>query len=370
MIKILNFEFWMLNYMNFPFSFKIQNLRFKILLLALGFFCASCHTNTKSNKQVAANDSASRQHTDTITPKINSYTGRILANPNDADAYYNRGKLELLTKNLGPALGDLTKAVMLDSTKSDYYYSLADINFITGHTHEARDAFATSIRLNPQNTDAILKLAELYFYVKKYEDAIGLINQAIKVNPYIAREYFLKGLIYIEKPDTEKAMSSMQTAIEQDPNYFDAYIQLGLLFAAKGNPVALTYYDDAAHVQPQNPEPYYDRGMYYQNGGDYDNAVKAYNELLEVDSTYKNALYNLGVIYNVNKADYITSLKYFNKAIKCDSTYYMAYYGRGNCYEMLNQANEALADYAHAARINPGFKDAVFAYRKLKAKIQ
>jgi tetratricopeptide (TPR) repeat protein len=263
---------------------------------------------------------------------------------------------------------DLTKAVILDSTKSDYFYNLADAEFLTGHTHEARDAFVTSIRLDPKNTEALLKLAELYFYVKKYQEALDLINQAIKVNPYIAREYFLKGMIFIENHDTAKAISSMQTAVEQNPDYFDAYIQLGLLFATKGDPVALTYYDNAANIQPQNPEPYYDKGMFYQFGGDDDDAIKTYQELLLIDSVYKNAYYNLGVIYNEDKMDYATSLSYFSKAIKCDTNYFMAYYGRANCYEMLKQYDNALADYAHAYRLNPQFKAAETAYRQLKSR--
>jgi tetratricopeptide (TPR) repeat protein len=356
-------------------QFTIYTLPLAIGILAIGFLSSSCHnSNIKSGQQASAGDSvslkgsSSEKHTDTITPKINYYTGRIKEKPNDADAYWNRGNLEMLTKDYGPALGDLTKAVMLDSTKSDYFYSLANVNFLTGHTHEAKDAFIISIRLNPKNTDAILKLAELYFYVKKYDDALTLIEQAIKVNPYLGHEYFLKGMIYLEKHDTAITISSLQTCVEQDPNNFDAYIELGLLFSHRGNPIALSYYEDAVNLQPQNPEPYYDKGMFYQFSGDYNDAIKTYQELLLVDSTYKKAYYNLGVIYNINKADYAASFTYFNKAIKCDSTYYMAYYGRANCYEMLNEKENALADYAHAYRINPGFKEAETAYRQLKSK--
>jgi len=362
---MLNAGCWMLNYLG---SFKIQNSKFKILLLAIWVFSASCHnTNVKPTRNISSGDSASI-HGDTITPKINFYTGRLIAHPNDADAYWNRGKLEAMNKSLGLALADLTKAVSLDSTKSDYFCSLADVEFKTGHTHEARDGFATSIRLNPKNTDAILKLAELYYFVKKYPEAMELLDQAIKVNKYIAQEYSLKALIFIDTHDTAKAISSLQTAIEQDPTNFDSYIQLGLLFANQGNPLALMYYDDAIHLQPQNPEPYYDKGMFYQFGGDYDDAIKAYTELLQVDSTYKHAYYNLGDIYNEYKTDYAKSIEYFSKAIKCDTAYSIAYYGRANSYEMLKQIDNALADYAHAYRINPKFEDAETAYKKLKSE--
>lgn len=351
----------MLNYLNFPHPFKIW-------IFTFGLFCASCHNvNVKSDRHVVSVDSASRPG-DTVLTKINSYTARITSNPKDANAYWNRGKLEFLNKSLGLALVDLTKAVMLDSTNSEYYCSLADAEFRTDRTREARDAFLISIRLNPKNTEAILKLAELYMYVKKYDDALGLIDQAIKINPYIAQEYFQKGMIFIYKQDTARAISSMQTAIEQDPDYFDAYIQLGLWVGNTGNPVALTYFDDASRLQPQNPEPYYDKGMFYQSVGDDTSAIKEYNKLLLLDSTYKQAWYNLGDIYNEHKHDYAKSLEYFTKAIKCDTVSYMAYYARGDSYENLKQFDNALADYARAYRINPQFKVAESAYKKLKSK--
>lgn len=382
----------MLNYFNPYHSFKIHNSTFLserqherpgqagilarfiraglFCLLAFGILCTSCHNGIiKSTAGNSPADSLSKQHGgDTIPARINYYTGLIASNPNNANAYWNRGKLEVLNKSYSPALADLARAVTLDSSKSAYYYNLADIEFLTGHTHEARDAFNTSIRLDPKNTDAMLKLAELYLYVEKYEDAIILINQALKVNPYIGKAYFLKGMVYIETHDTGRAISSIQTSIEQDPNNYDAYIQLGLLFAGRGDAIALSYYDDATNLDPQNPESYYDKGMFYQFGGDYNNAIKAYQELLQVDSTYKNAYYNLGVIYNEDKTDYKTSLGYFNQAVKYDTTYYMAYYGRADCFEHLKQYDKALADYAHAYRINPKFKEAEKAYQKLKLK--
>jgi tetratricopeptide (TPR) repeat protein len=46
----------------------------------------------------------------------------------------------------------------------------------------------------------------------------------------------------------------------------------------------------------------------------------------------------------------------------------MAYYGRANCYEMLNQPDKALQDYAHSYAINKNFEEALTAYRLLKSK--
>src|ERR1700727_830033 len=105
----------------------INNLQLTICGFAIVCLVVSCHnTDVKSGTQVSATDSASRHNGDTIVNKINYYTGIIASQPKNADAYWNRGKLEILNKSLTPALNDLTKAVILDSTKSGYFYNLAD----------------------------------------------------------------------------------------------------------------------------------------------------------------------------------------------------------------------------------------------------
>jgi len=306
---------------------------------------------------------------DTITPKINMLSQRIASNPKDDNAYWMRGVMENAQKKYVPALADYKQAIKLDSTKAVYYYSLADLDFTVGHTRDSKDAFEKCISLDPKNTDAMLRLGELYFYVKKYPEALELINKALKVNKYIGKAYFLKGMIFLENHDTTKAISSMQTAVEQDTKYYDAYIQLGLLFTRKGNPLALDYFNDAINLRPNQVEAYYDKGMFYQVTQDYDNAIKAYQEILQIDSTYKYALYNLGFVYYVHNPDYKQSIVYFDKAVHSDTNYAMAYFGRGNCYEQLGQLERAMLDYSHTVYLNPSFTPASEAYRAVKAKL-
>ncbi|HXB11764.1 MAG TPA: tetratricopeptide repeat protein [Bacteroidia bacterium] len=340
-------------------------------LLIGGFILLSaCRNGTNQAQQtVQRKDSATVKTVDTITPKINLLSQRIAADPKDHNSYWMRGVMENAQKKYGPALSDYEQAIKLDSTKAVYYYSLADVDFTIGHTRDAKDAFEKCISLDPKNTDALLRLAELYFYVKKYPEAFDYVNRTLKVNKYLGKAYFLKGMIYLETKDTVKAISSMQTAVEQDTKYYDAYIQLGLLFTRKGNPLALDYFNDAINLRPNQIEAYYDKGMFYQLGQDYDNAIKTYREILQIDSTYKYVLYNLGFIYFTYNPDYKQSIVYFDKAIRKDSNYTMAYFGRGNCYEQLGQPERALLDYSHAVYLNPGFSAAQQSYKELKAKL-
>src|SRR6185312_10681668 len=105
----------------------------RILLasLAVTLLLAGCHNNGKQNQQQHGKDTT-KAAVDTISPKIDMYTSRIAANIRDADAYWNRGKLEVLKKKAGDAIADFTQAINIDSTKDVYYYSRADVYFMSG----------------------------------------------------------------------------------------------------------------------------------------------------------------------------------------------------------------------------------------------
>jgi tetratricopeptide (TPR) repeat protein len=341
----------------------------RLVLIGGVILLSACNGGSKGAQQESPKKDSVKGPVDTISPKIELYKKKVAKNPKDADSYWKLGMLEAAIKQYPTAIQDYNNAIKIDSTKAEYYFMLADADFVSGRTHESKDAFEKCVSLDPKNTKALMRLGELYFYVKKYPEAIECIDKTLKIDPHFARAYFMKGMIFLEKHDTTKALSSMQTAVEQDPKYFDAYIQLGLVYTHKGKSIALDYFNDAINVQPGNVEPYYDKGMFYQNGQDYDDAVKAYNELLQVDSTYKYALYNLGVIYCIYKPDYKKAIYYFDKAIRFDKTYSMAYYGRGNCYEQLNQLDKALEDFSYAVQYNQKFDAAREAMKEVKAKM-
>ncbi|HTB05638.1 MAG TPA: tetratricopeptide repeat protein [Bacteroidia bacterium] len=341
------------------------------LVLACGAFCITACKNHNGDVKQQGQHKDSAAHAvviDTITPKILVYSQRITSNPKDADAYWNRGKLEVAQKNINAAYDDFIKALNIDSTKADYYFNLADVDFVRGKTRDAKQLFEKCILLNPKHTEALLKLGEIYFYVKKYSEAISYLDKALKTNPYSGKAYFMKGMIFLETGDTTKALSSMQTAVEQDTKYYDAYIELGLLYARKGNARALDYYNDAINIEPNNLEPYYDKGIFYQFGSDFNDAIGAYKQVLSIDSTYKFALYNLGVVYYIGPKDYKQAIYYFTKTVQRDTAYVLAYYGRANCYAELGEYDKSMADYSHVLSLKPNFKQAQDEYNEVKRK--
>jgi tetratricopeptide (TPR) repeat protein len=135
-------------------------------------------------------------------------------------------------------------------------------------------------------------------------------------------------------------------------------MQLGILCAARKNPMAIQYYKNAIRIVPNSSEAWYATGKYYQDIGDWENAITTYNALIAAHKHSKYASYNLGVIYLVNLKKYQLAIDHFTAAIQTDPKYVEAYYGRGVSYHALKDEKQAMDNYQQCLRINPDYKPA------------
>ncbi len=303
------------------------------------------------------------QVTDTTSVKtpqeLKELNTLLLANPGNAELLNKRAKYYFNKNNFNDCLTDITNAIKSDSTKSDYYLTLSNVLFVNNQTGKSKEALEKSIKLDDKNVEAILKLAELYLYVKKNDKSIEYINMALKIDKYNAKAYFMKGMNFKQKHDTAKAISSMQTAVEQDQQYYNAYVQLGLLCAAKHNPLAPQYYKNALRINPKSTEAWYDLGKYYQDEGDWNNALSSYNSLLSIDPSYKFAQYNIGVVYFTGLKKNSDAIEHFTEAIIIDPKYVAAYYARGVVYKEMKNARKAKADFDACIANSPDYEPAL-----------
>jgi tetratricopeptide (TPR) repeat protein len=330
-----------------------HSLLFFILFLQL---LSSCENKTKT-----ASSSSADSILQTGNDALKQLNEQLASDPENADLLHQRAMYYLNTREYQKSFRDMMHVLNIDSSKAPYYLTLSDIYFYTNKTGASKRALEKAVELDERNTDALLKLAELYLYVKKHDLSIEYINKALKINPYQAKAYFMKGMNYKDMGDTAKAMSSMQTAVEQDQTYYHAYMQMGILMAAQHNPIAIQYYKNATRIQPNSTEAWYAIGMFYQNVGDWQNAITAYNALIAADikDTYsKQACYNLGAIHLVHLKKYQEAVDYFTKAIQAAPDYSEAYYSRGLAYHAIGDTKQAVNDFQQCLRIDPDYQPA------------
>lgn len=327
----------------------------RLVILCL-LFTAAC--KPKQEKQEAAAKTS-------VPAELEKLNQKITAEPGNAAYYNERANYYYIQKDLAAASKDILQAITLDSSKSEFYVTLSDIFFAGGKSAQSKRSLERSLLLNPNNKEALLRMGELYLYVKDNKKSIEYLDKVLKIDVNTPKAYFIKGMDFKELKDTAKAISSFQTTIEQDVDYYNAYIQLGLLYAAKRNPLALNYYKNALKIDPKSVEALYNTAMYLQENNELNKAIEVYTQILKIDPQNKYANYNLGYIHYEYLKVYSEAAKHFNNAVNCDPKYAEAIYMRGLCYEAMGDVQKAGADYSLALTIAPGYDKPMMGLKRI-----
>jgi tetratricopeptide (TPR) repeat protein len=265
-------------------------------------------------------------------------------------------------------VNDWKRAITLDSTTARWRIGLGDLYFRKVDLPKAEVQFNKAVQLAPDSTTARLKLAEIRLLRGAYTEAMQMANEALRLDDQNARAYFLKGWIHREAGDTALAISSYRTAVERDRDFYEAYIALGLIHAAKGDPLALQYYNSAVELRPNSVEAWYDRGMYAQESGSDSLALACYARIKEIDPNNPTAWYNTGYVLLEHLDRPAEARAEFSQAIAVMPTYAAAYYNRGLTYELEGRLDSALTDYKLALALQPTFDLAAEGLGRLQAK--
>ncbi len=343
--------------------FNLKNyfvLFFAIFLIAF----SSCKNNSTQQTE-AENKTADSLSAKLNSPELKAVNAELLKDPSNAALYNKRSGIYLSLNQLTEAINDAIRAVKIDSTKAEHYMSLVDAYYTQNNTRLAKETLEIVEKRFPDNVDALLKLSELYFIVKQYQKGIDYVNKALKLNDRSAKAYYLKGSIYRESGDTTRAVSSLETAVEQDAKFENAFIDLGVIYAARKNPLALEYYNNALKINPSNENTVYARAKLLQDIGKIDEAIIEYKSILQKNKNCENCYYNLGAIYLEIKKDNKTALENFNNAIALNPNSAQTYFARGYTYARLKDKESAKADYNMCLKIQPNFESAIQALNEL-----
>lgn len=325
---------------------------------------SSCINHSQPDLELA-NKKADSLSIKLNSPELKAVNAELLKEPSNADLYNKRAKVYLALKQIIEAGNDSKRAIGMDSTKAEFYLTLVDVYYAQNNTRAAKDLLELTGRKFPTNIEALLKLSELYFLVKQYQKGIDYVNKALKIDEHLAKAYYIKGSIYRESGDTSKAISSLETAVEQDNKFVDAFYDLGVMYAARKNPLAFDYYNNALSINPNNLDARYARAKLMQDLGKIDEAVNEYLAIIKMNPKCETCYYNLGAVYLELKKDNKKALEYFTKAIEVKPDYTEAYFARGFTYTKLKDKVSAKADYNMCLKIQPTYDLAAEALNSL-----
>ena len=121
----------------------------------------------------------------------------------------------------------------------------------------------------------------------------------------------------------------------------------------------LTLWSDAVSKSPDKARPIINRGLAFENLGQFEKAISDYSRAIEIDPKFIQAWYDRGTAYGKLK-QWDKTIDDCSEAIRIDPKCSYAYSNRGLAYENLGQHGKAITDYSEAIRIDPDYVNAYF----------
>ena len=158
---------------------------------------------------------------------------------------------------------------------------------------------------------------------------------------------------YAKSKKSEKVQAA---SVEENTETFHQYSNsASQKFFSKDIYGAITDFDKAIELSPQNPELYLNRGYIKHIANDKNGAMEDYNKAISLNKNFAFAYNNRGAL-KVSMGDVNGAIADYNQALAINPRYADVYYNRANLKYMLNDNKGALEDYDKTISLNP--KDA------------
>ena len=221
----------------------------------------------------------------------------IAAKPNDPEAYYNLGTLELRRNSLPEARKYLEQTVTLKPNYPEAWNNLGMIAGQEGKIDEAIRHFQQSLSLRPGYATALLNLGNLYRRQGNFPEAEKLLNRALENQPDDPEVHYSLGMFYARQDQFDRALASLQKAVEFRPDYPDALNNLGVLFVReKRYSEAEEKLKTCIRLVPNYDQAYLNLARLYVIEGNKDKAREVLHALLQLQPGHKVAQQALEVL--------------------------------------------------------------------------
>ncbi|MDA3813899.1 MAG: hypothetical protein PF570_06560 [Candidatus Cloacimonetes bacterium] len=153
---------------------------------------------------------------------------------------------------------------------------------------------------------------------EEYHDAIKIFTNIIEIVPDSTITYRLMALCYEKLDDLENSRNYFIKTAELDPADFYAKQQVASLYFNEENFIeAGNWYMEAAKIEAENPDNYYNAGLSYKNAGNDSLSYNAFQKALELDPENISIAVTLSNIA-LSLKDNIASTMYLQKAVEID----------------------------------------------------
>jgi tetratricopeptide (TPR) repeat protein len=215
----------------------------------------------------------------------------------------------------------------------------------------ASRAFSASNNLRPVFYDY---LGQIELKLKNYAHATVCFDSAIQLAPDQYNFYLGRGLAHQQAGDTTKARSDFEKVLQIDSDNSLARHNLALVKDNQLTAETERMLTEAIAANPKLPYSYAERGLLRLNAGNYTGALSDYNEAIKLEPDNNDYYLNRGLVKERAK-DFTGALADYKQVITLKPEYEKGWLSHGNVMVKLNRFKEAVEDYTAAITYYPEY---------------
>ena len=219
----------------------------------------------------------------------------------DSVTMLERAKAALLARDYALAAKIYKSLILEEPDNIEYKMQLGNLYVKAGKDDQALTIFKQVEKVDDENLDALVALAGIYRRQRKYDESVAFLEQALVV-------------------------------CESDPK-------------------------SRAKIS-------YNLGFTYRQMGNYDEAIKCFEEVVEENPSDVLANNHLGAIYAF-KGNHVQAIEAYNRGLKYDANHPILQFNIAKSYAEIGECSKALSFYEGALRAKPGWTEAIEAYADL-----
>jgi Tfp pilus assembly protein PilF len=141
---------------------------------------------------------------------MTSFDRATMANPNYAQAYYEKGVLNVRSRNAKEAITNLEKAIQLEPKYAPAYKELAEMYYYAQQYPKALSTFEQYRTVAEHSTNTDAEYASFLYLTKKFPEALTEVNNVLAKEPTNVTMNRLKAYTLYETGDYAGAATAME----------------------------------------------------------------------------------------------------------------------------------------------------------------
>lgn len=220
----------------------------------------------------------------------------IQRNPFVVDCYQLRGLARVNQGKYAEAIGDYRSALYHAPEDEGLWHNLALCYANLKDYDAAIGVLDTIVRIVPGYAPALNMRAQVHIQQEDTVAALADLESSLKINKYDSDVYATRALVYLQQESYEDAEDDLTYAIHLNPrsNY---YINRALTrYYRQELRGAMSDYDLALDLDPNNVLGRYNRGLLRAQVGDDNRAIEDFNVVIEYEPDNMMAIFNRALL--------------------------------------------------------------------------